>query len=136
MKASIVTLLFTVFLSTSVFAHGMNKPGPNNGYIRMPGLYHIELVAEKNIIKFYFLDIEFKPLPLTKATLRMELKGTSDVVVDCVKGMEYFSCDTKIQDLKKFSEIEVKTSKASEKEASSIYSIPLSFSILAMFYLL
>ncbi|MBC7712148.1 MAG: hypothetical protein H7177_02350 [Rhizobacter sp.] len=127
MKASFVTLLLTVFLSTNAFAHRMNKPGPNNGFIRMPGTYHIELVAQKNIIKFFFLDIGFKPLPTTKATVKMALKGLTEVAVSCVKETQFFLCDMKDANMNKYSEIDVKTSKAGEKEVTSIYKIPLSF---------
>ncbi|MBC7428260.1 MAG: hypothetical protein H7336_06590 [Bacteriovorax sp.] len=127
MKATFVTLLITVFLSSNALAHRMNKPGPNNGYIRMPGTYHIELVAQKNVIKLFFLDTGFKPLPTTKATVKMALKGLNEVPVSCVKEIAFFVCDMKDANMNKYSEIDVKTSKAGEKEISSIYRIPLSF---------
>ena len=44
-----------------VFAHGMNKPGPNGGEIRMPGPFHTEAKAEgANKLKVYLLDMNFK----------------------------------------------------------------------------
>lgn len=127
MKASFVTILLSTLISSTVFAHGMNKPGPNNGYVRMPGAYHIELVSDKNSLKVYVLDIAFKPLPLTKATVKITLKGPKEVGVDCVRGAEFFSCDIKDANMKKFSEILVISSKAGERAATSTYKLPLSF---------
>ncbi len=127
MKASFVTILLTLLVSGTVFAHGMNKPGPHNGYIRMPGAYHVELVTDKNILKVYVLDMSFKPLPMTGATAKITLKGFKEVSLDCIKGAEFFSCDTKDTNMKKYTEILIESSKAGERAATSTYKLPLSF---------
>lgn len=127
MKASFVTILLTTLISSGAFAHGMNKPGPNKGYVRMPGTYHIELVAAKNILKVYILDMTFKPLPMTKATAAITLKGLKEEKIECTKGTEFFLCDTKDTNMKKYKEILVESSKAGERVATSTYKLPLSF---------
>lgn len=61
MKKTIVTGLLLSIFSTHASAHGENKPGPNGGYIRMPGAFHTEIVPNgKHKIKVYLLDIEWK----------------------------------------------------------------------------
>ena len=127
MKASFVTLLLGALLSTSAFAHGMNKPGPNKGYIRMPGTYHVELVSEQNTLKVYFLDMAFKPLPLEKATAKVVLKGLKEAPVECSKGAAFFTCDTKEANMNKYKEILVVSSKGGEREVTSTYKLPLSY---------
>lgn len=127
MKASFVTILISAFFSTAAFAHGMNKPGPNNGYIKMPGAYHIELVTAKNALKLYILDINFKPLPIETASVKVTLKGLKELMVECTKGAGHFVCDTKDANMKKYTEIMVLSSKTGEKAATSSYALPLSY---------
>lgn len=125
MKLAFVTILMT--LSAQLFAHGMNKPGPNGGYIRMPGAYHVELVSTDTETKVYILDIGFKKLPVTNALVSMSLKGAKDFPVKCRKEAEFFRCDIKGSELKMYKELTITSSKAGEKQASSVYSLPLSF---------
>ena len=127
MKASFVTLLLTTMLATNSFAHGMNKPGPNNGYVRMPGTYHVELLALQNVLRVYFLDIGFKALPIKNATAKVSLKGMKEVAVECSKEEAFFRCDTKESNMNSYKEILVKTSKNGENEAISTYKLPLGF---------
>jgi hypothetical protein len=50
-------LLFPLFAT----AHGDDKPGPNQGYLQMPGAFHTELVLSKDqSVHIYLLDMEFK----------------------------------------------------------------------------
>lgn len=114
-------------MSSNTFAHGMNKPGPNNGYIRMPSTYHIELLPDKNILKIYFLDISFKSLPMASASVKVSLKGLLTDVLVCTKGVAFFSCNTKEFSMAKYSEILIESSKAGEKSVISTYKLPLSY---------
>jgi hypothetical protein len=61
MKKMILGLVLNLICSISL-GHGESKPGPNGGFIRMPGAFHTELVLEKNQTFFdvYLLDMEFK----------------------------------------------------------------------------
>lgn len=123
MKLAFVTLLF----SFAAFGHGMNKAGPNGGYIRMPGAYHIELVSNEAETKVYVLDFEFKKLPLTKAQISMTLKGAKESSVKCIKEVEAFKCDIKGSELKKYTEIIINSSRSGEKAVDSTYKLPLAF---------
>ncbi len=127
MKASFVTIFITALISSTVFAHGMNKPGPNGGNIRMPGTYHVELVSDKNILKIYFLDMNFKPISISNAAANVSLNGATSQAVECAKGTEYFSCDLKKINLRNYKEIQLQTSKAGEKAVLSTYKLPLDY---------
>ncbi|AUN96912.1 hypothetical protein C0V70_02080 [Bacteriovorax stolpii] len=125
MKLAFVTLLMT--LSAGVFAHGMNKPGPNGGYVRMPGAYHVELVSSGAETKVYLLDINFKKIDMAKSQVSMSLKGAKDFPVKCTKEAEFFRCDIKDNELKMYKELTITSSKAGEAGVASTYKIPLSF---------
>ncbi len=125
MKLAFVTLLMT--LSTGVFAHGMNKPGPNGGYVRMPGAYHVELVSSEAETKVYLLDVNFKKIDMAKSQVSMSLKGAKDFPVKCTKEAEFFRCDIKGNELKMYKELTITSSKAGEAGVASTYKLPLSF---------
>ena len=90
MKAAFVTLSLTLFTSVAGFAHGMNKPGPHGGYVRMPGDYHIELVPVDKELKVYFLDMKFNPITLNDATLELTLTGKKPLKAQCLREMHFF----------------------------------------------
>ncbi len=123
MKLAFVTLLF----SFAAFGHGMNKPGPNGGYIRMPGTYHVELVSTDAETKVYILDMNFNKLPVASAQVSMSLKGAKDFPIKCSKDTDSFKCDIKGGELKMYKELTINSSKAGEPSVGSIYKLPLSF---------
>lgn len=127
MKLEFVTLLMTLTLGNLAFAHGMNKPGPNGGYVMMPGTYHVELVSTDAETKVYILDVNFKKLPIDRAAVSLTLKGAKDFPVKCSKETEFFRCDIKGTELKMYKELTVNSSKAGEKTVPSVYKLPLSF---------
>lgn len=126
MKASFVTLIMTYLLSTSAFAHGMNKLGPHNGYIRMPGAYHVELVPESSGYRIYFLDMQFKNISIQNATANMVVKSDQSGTIGCKKESGYFICPVEKQALKTAKEIVLETSINGKTKAASSYSLPLS----------
>lgn len=127
MKASFVTLILTTLLSQSAFAHGMNKAGPNGGYVRMPGNYHVELVSKENTIIVYFLDMMFKPIAIDQASVKLSLKGDKSFKTDCVKEAASFKCDLKTESLKNYKEATLESTRDGKAIATSTYKLPLSF---------
>ncbi len=125
MKLAIVTLFMT--FSLGAFAHGMNKPGPNGGYIRMPGTYHVELVSTDAETKVYLLDVNFKEIDMSKSQVSMSLKGAKSFPVKCLKEDKFFRCDIKKNELKMYKELTISSSRAGEALVSSTYPIPLAF---------
>lgn len=127
MKAAFVTLFTLLLVSQASFAHGMNKAGPHGGFVRMPGNYHIELVPSGLELKVYFLDMNFKPLPINDATVEVILNGKKPITAQCLKEMQFFRCDTHEQSYKKFKEISIESSLNGSAEAKSVYKVPLKF---------
>lgn len=127
MKLAFVTILLTFIIQNTVFAHGMGKPGPNGGYIKMPGAYHVELVSSEAETKVYLLDMNFQKLDMSKSKVSMSLKGAKDFPVKCTKEVEFFRCDIKGNELKMYKELTISSSKAGEASAPSVYKLPLSF---------
>ena len=126
MKASFVTLIMTCLLSTAAFAHGMSKLGPHNGYVRMPGSYHVELVPESAGYRVYFLDMQFKNISVKDATTTMVIKSDQSGTIGCKKEDGYFLCPVEKQILKTAKEIVLETSVNGKTKAASRYSLPLS----------
>lgn len=127
MKASFVTLLLTAFLSQGVFAHGMNKAGPNGGYVRMPGNYHVELVPQEKAIIVYFLDMMFKPVSIDRASVKLTLKGAKSFKTDCTKEAMSFKCELRNELLKNYKEAILESTRDGKAVATSLYKLPLNF---------
>lgn len=129
MKASFVTLFITCLFSSNSFAHGMNKPGTNNGYVRMPGAYHVELVPVAEGFRVYFQDIQFKAISTKDATLNLIVKSNTVATIGCKKeGASAFLCPVDKSALKGARELVLESSINNGKtKASSAYKYPLSF---------
>lgn len=119
--------IFSILFSLNAFSHGMNNLGPNGGFITMPSNYHIELVSAQ-WLKIYFLDINFKKIPLKKQEVEVSLvsKKNENYLLPCHINIDHFSCSLRGKFLNEQKEIQIK-SKLSKKEKfnMSIYSIPL-----------
>jgi len=88
-------LAFCLSLFSVALGHGMDKPGPHQGYIRMPGAFHTELVPDgENRLKVYLLDVEFKYPVTAKSSLVGTLKrqGT-EAKLECKPTQDFFLCD-------------------------------------------
>ncbi len=119
--------------SEAVLAHGMNKPGPNQGYIRMPGMFHTELVEKNDHFLVYLLDIQFKN-PTTKnsqVTLTFHEKKQSNVretQVKCIpEKNSYFLCKAKKISKKNLFKISIQSTREKALGEPANYDFPLSF---------
>lgn len=91
-----LVLIFVLILSlrlTAAFGHGESAPGPNGGFIRMPGGYHTELVpVDARTFKIYLLDFDFKNPTTEDSSVRYELGGTAKGETACVASGSHFQC--------------------------------------------
>jgi hypothetical protein len=126
MKASFLTILMAAFFSQGAFAHGMNKAGPNGGYVRMPGNYHIELVSQDKAIIVYFLDMMFKPISIENGSVKLSLKGEKSFKTDCIKEATSFKCELKNESLNNYKEAILESTRDGKVITTSIYKLPLS----------
>lgn len=127
MKFSIIFLLSTL-ISYKAFAHGEDKPGPNNGFIRMPGTFHTELVPETDgNFRVYLFDVNNKNPAVKDSSVEFKVKdGKSVVSFKCLPMDDHFLCanEKKITDFKK-AQIVIKAKRLGVKGTEAVYDFPL-----------
>lgn len=130
MKKIISILSLGLIISSLAYAHGEDKPGPNGGFIRMPGAFHTELVPMgKNILKVFLLDINWKNPSVTKSSLQITHNGKSKA--DCKIQEKYYQCAfSKSVDLTKKGELKVSAQREEQKGAEVTYSLPLKIEVI------
>ena len=118
-----------LILPFNLFAHGMDRPGPHNGHIRMVGTIHTELIWQKSHARVYLLDIGFKNPTVAKSSVKATINSINGdkKIIDCKSEQIYFSCKHNI-DSKSVKSIELSVTRQniSPKE-NAIYEFPLVF---------
>jgi hypothetical protein len=82
------------FLITSVLAHGEDKLGPNNGFIRMSGSFHTELVPQMDgTFLIFLLDLQNKNSVVKNSFVDLRVRSTKEVVIlKCTAMEDHFHC--------------------------------------------
>jgi tRNA splicing endonuclease len=128
MKLSKVVFLFSLLGNLNfALAHGEDKPGPNGGYVRMPGAYHTEVIQDgKNKLKVYILDLQFKN-PSTDQS-KLEISHSSKVKATCEPKENYFQCSfAESVDLSKKGKLTVTSQRKDQVGMVVSYPLPLKF---------
>lgn len=125
-------LLSALLISSNLFAHNEDKFGPHNGYIKMPGIFHTELVPEHGQnFKIYLLDVNIKNPTTENSNVILSYEGSNGNKnqYKCIKMKDYFSCSidpkTTTLDFNKGSLV-VEALREGKKGNKAIYSLPLS----------
>lgn len=86
---------FIVGMSPSAFGHGMDKPGPHWGYIRMPGTFHTEIVMNgENTFLLYLLDDNFKNSLVKNSSVEVIMKREAkENALTCKTNQDHFRCE-------------------------------------------
>lgn len=128
-------MIATLIMTFNVYAHNENKYGPHNGYIRMPGVFHTEVVPEKNQnFRIYLLDVNIKNPSTQNSTVALRYEGDKGFSAQykCLKEKEYFSCsidsNTTTLDLRSGSLV-VEASREGKKGTPARYPLPLSLNM-------
>lgn len=125
MNFKIVTLLSTLLVSSTLFAHGMNKYGPHGGFINMPGAFHTELVDKGPKMNVYLIDMSFKNPTVTDSSVTITYKGNKTTQVNCTKEKDYFVCEKPSKGLKNINEISISAIRNKNKARDAVYNVPL-----------
>lgn len=125
MNLKFVTFLLMSLTSNLVLAHGMNKLGPNGGYIKMPAAYHTELVDKGSKMHVYLLDVIFKNPIIEKSSVKIKYIGNSESEFLCVKSINHFVCDKPKDALTNYKEIVVNTVRNGTVGKEATYALPL-----------
>lgn len=104
MKLLKVLFVFIIAIGSSIaFAHGEVKAGPHNGFIRMPGAFHTELV----------------------------LVGKNKLKAECAVQRNYYLCSfPKSVDLTKTRQLKVLSFRKEQKGSEVTYPPPLKFEVI------
>lgn len=112
--------------SLSVFSHGEDKPGPNGGFLRMPGTFHTEVIlTSTNTLKIFLLDINWKNPTVKNSSLKV-IHKESKLLANCSVESNYFICQFSDNvDLKKKGELLVEADMNGQKGMAVSYELPL-----------
>lgn len=125
MPIKFVIMLSVLTFSNILFAHGMNKPGPNGGFIKMPGTFHTELLEKGEKVHVYLLDINFKDPTTLDSSVKIKYNGAVAIEFNCSKKNNFFVCDKPASGLKDVSEIVVNAVRKNTKANEAVYKVPL-----------
>lgn len=129
-RFSNIAVIFTLLFSGAfAAAHGEDKPGPNGGYIRMPGAYHTEVVVtEPHRLKVFLLDINWKNPTVEDSGVSVTIASAKPASTDCIAAKDHFVCELpKNINLKSSGTLSLISTRAKKKGAVATYALPLSF---------
>jgi len=90
----LLVFAFSGVIASPLFGHGENKPGPNKGYIRMPGAFHTEVVPNgDDSFTVFLLDVHFKNPTTERSSVVASINiGTVVTPVVCAPKDSVFEC--------------------------------------------
>lgn len=127
MKMLFVTLMGVLVISNSAYSMGGDKPGPNGGFVKMPGTYHVELVPKKDRVLVYLLDLSLKNPTSKNSSVILKLINKETKEVNCKIENKYFVCNVSSGDLARYTEINLVSIRNKIKGTMAVYKIPLKF---------
>lgn len=122
MKFFLVLILFN-----NLFAHGENQLGPHQGFIQMPGNYHIEVVPQDNLgFKVYLQDVNNKNPTTKKSSVKLAILNNGKYLnYNCTQGVDYFNCipNQLIKSIE--GELVINSTRLDQKGQKAIFKLPL-----------
>lgn len=106
---------------------GGDRPGPNGGYITMPGTYHIELVDKGNTMLVYLLDLSMKNPIVDNSSVSLKFLNEKALEISCKAENKYFVCNKPKEKLLNFKEVVVESVRNKVKAKAAVYKLPLKF---------
>jgi hypothetical protein len=125
MKHKIIYLLFTFFIAHGALAHQMDKLGPNGGFVKMPGAYHMELVETADSLKVYLLDMNFKDALTKNSSVSIVYSGTKQSQTNCKEQENHFICPKPKEGLNQYKFALVSSTRNKIKGGVARYDLPL-----------
>ncbi|OYZ21756.1 MAG: hypothetical protein B7Y39_08615 [Bdellovibrio sp. 28-41-41] len=128
----ISSLILVYFFAKAALAHGEDKPGPNGGFVRMPGAFHTEVVpVGQNSLKIYLLDIEWKNPSVIGSSVSVTYKGSRTTKKECSIESNYYICEfPKSINLRKKGELLVDAQRENQKGNIVSYELPLKLQVI------
>lgn len=123
--------LFILFFTWQAFGHGEDKAGPHQGFVRMPGAFHTEVVpsASTHELNIYLLDIAWKNPSVKNSSVEILFKNSMNGLTSCPPRADknFFFCRVPADvDLKKPGQFIVKAKREGQVGNDAVYDLPLS----------
>lgn len=128
MKSGLFVLLVLLSVGQNAFAHGENKLGPHNGFIRMPGAFHVEVVpGHDNAFSVYLMDVNNKNSVILNSGVSLTHVSINGNKTDfsCFPREDSFSCKSKEKINSKEGKLLVKANRNKVKGNEAEYKLPL-----------
>lgn len=132
-KIKSIVAAIGILAGSTVLAHGENKLGPHQGYVRMPGAFHTEVVPAGDEFKVYLLDMGFRNPTVANSAVHAQVRKVDNGVAaaDCTVTQDFFSCKLPKGTTLQNGTLELKASRLGEPSISVQYKLPLQFSDIA-----
>lgn len=87
-------LFIFLFFCFDVFGHGEDKLGPHNGFIKMPGTFHVEVLKYKNLgFRIYLLDMSWENPTVADSSIEVTIRNRqSSMILKCEAKADSFLC--------------------------------------------
>lgn len=126
LRSILGALMIGLVATPAVWAHGEHKPGPQGGYIRMPGAYHIELIPQKKGYTVRLLDLQFRQPTVQKSALRLVWQqGKTQRQLLCRAQAETFYCELPNGQQPRQGQLKVSSQRLGLKGMDVTYVLPL-----------
>lgn len=127
MKLFSFLLLSNLIISSSAFAHGDDKYGPNKGYIKMPGAFHTELVPSADgSYLVYLVDFYNKNPTVKDSTVEFQIKDAEKITIFNCKTVKnsHYKC-TSNEKIEHKGQIILTAKRLGSQGRAAIYDLPL-----------
>ncbi len=124
MKMILIALLFN---SSLLWGHGMNALGPNQGYIKMPGPFHTELVLiNQSTVRVFLLDMKNENPTIENSSVKLRYKFKKlSLQFKCRSNEKYFECHSSKAFDKDNGELFLLASRNGKTGTETSYTLPL-----------
>lgn len=121
-------LICLSLISNIAFAHGENKLGPHQGYIRMPSMYHTELVpvTEKEF-NIYLMNVNNTDATIQNSSAELILSSNEKIIdqVKCQAKADHFNCTLLKSSNIKNGKLIIKSQRNKDIGKDAVYDLPL-----------
>ncbi len=118
-------LICILLLPVSAFSMGGDKAGPNGGFIKMPGAFHVELIDKGEEYQIYLLDISMKNPTTLNSSVSIRINKDNSMKIICQATKTYFLCPKPKKDLNELKELMVDSMRNKIRGGTAHYKIPL-----------
>ncbi len=126
-RIPLAALAVTALLTTKAFGHGEDKKGPHGGFIRMPGAFHTEVVAKKNALEVFFLDINWKePVVKNSSAAVKIIRNGKEKDLQCRAQTDRFVCDLPKGEKLSSGQLSITAKRGELPSGTAVYDLPLS----------